>query len=177
MGFNFSPKLRLLSPIANLHRSIHFIFATNMNQNNLLHPESSINFFNQDISYVLRDKRKVVLWLLKCASAEQLMIGELNYIFSSDNYLLKLNKKHLQHNFLTDIITFPLQTGGITNADIYISVDRVKENAKSFGVSFKDEMHRVMIHGMLHLCGYKDKTETEVKKMRAMENKWLAKRW
>lgn len=138
--------------------------------------ESSINFFNKDFIYVLRNKRIISEWLLKCASSEKVIIGELNYIFCSDAYILKINKKHLDHNYYTDIITFPLQTGPVTNADIYISIERVKENAKNFGVTFTDELHRVMAHGLLHMCGYGDKTEREIKKMRMMENKWLAKR-
>ena len=100
----------------------------------------------------------------------------INFIFCSDEYLLGLNQAHLDHNTFTDIITFELSSKNQPLvADIYISVDRVRENARLFQVSFKEELHRVIFHGVLHLCGFKDKKPAEQKLMREMEGKWLSK--
>jgi probable rRNA maturation factor len=102
-------------------------------------------------------------------------IDTINYIFCNDAYLLEINKTYLKHHTLTDIITFPLyEKGSPISSDIYISVDRVKENAKLFGVSFKEEIHRVIFHGALHLCGYKDKSKGDSLLMRQMEEKYLS---
>lgn len=99
-----------------------------------------------------------------------------NFIFCTDEYLLELNQEHLNHNTFTDIITFELSPQGQPLvADIYISIERVKENARLFGVSFKEELHRVIFHGALHLCGYKDKKPGEQRVMRNMEAEWLGK--
>ena len=102
--------------------------------------------------------------------------GEINYIFCSDDYLHKLNVDFLNHDTLTDIISFDYSVGKELHGDIYISVDRVKENASDFKVSFDDEMARVIIHGVLHYCGYKDKSEDDEKMMRSKEDYYLAKR-
>ncbi|WP_240965766.1 rRNA maturation RNase YbeY [Pseudoflavitalea sp. G-6-1-2] len=105
---------------------------------------------------------------------EKKKAGELSFVFCSDAYLLEINKQYLKHNYYTDIITFDLsQTPGVISGELYISVDRVKDNAQNFNVSFKEELHRVIFHGALHLCGYKDKTEKEEALMRKMEDKYL----
>jgi probable rRNA maturation factor len=105
---------------------------------------------------------------------EEQKLAELQYIFCSDDRLLEINRQFLQHDFYTDIITFPLsEPGHPINGEIYISVDRVKENAAEFGSSIKKELHRVIFHGALHLCGYKDKTPKEEKQMRLLEEKYL----
>ena len=115
-------------------------------------------------------------FMFKLAKKEGYKLKSINYIFCTDSYLLKLNQDFLGHNTLTDIITFPLsKRGEDIEAEIYISVDRVKENASLFNTSFKEEFHRVIFHGMLHLCGYKDKSASEKAKMRQKENEYLIK--
>jgi len=104
-----------------------------------------------------------------------LKTGEINFVFCSDSFLLELNNKYLRHNTLTDILTFPDgDNKDIIGGDIYISVPRVRENAVELGELFEDELHRVMIHGVLHLCGFKDKTKLEKEEMRLMEDLCLA---
>jgi probable rRNA maturation factor len=136
---------------------------------------TSINFFAESTPFVLRDKTKIRSWLIKNTKKEKRSIGEVNYIFCSDNYLRKINKQYLNHDYFTDIITFPTseKKSNSISGDIFISIDRVRENAKSYGVRTNEELLRVMAHGLLHLCGYGDKTADEIKQMRAMENKWL----
>ncbi|HMT27674.1 MAG TPA: rRNA maturation RNase YbeY [Bacteroidia bacterium] len=137
-----------------------------------------INFFSENIPFTLTNKTLIRSWLLKCAKSEKQTISELNYIFCSDNYLKKINKQFLNHNYFTDIITFPTSPAGEKNisGDIFISIDRVRENAKTYGVRINKELNRVMVHGLLHLCGYKDKTSAEENKMREKENFYLEKR-
>ena len=102
-------------------------------------------------------------------------IHSLNIIFCSDDYLLSINQQYLNHDYFTDIITFDLSEQNEVTADIYISIDRVRENAKALGVSIKNELHRVVFHGALHLCGYKDKKPAEIKIMRAKEEGLLSR--
>jgi probable rRNA maturation factor len=109
-------------------------------------------------------------WLEQIAISEDKTIGELSFVFCSDEYLLKINQDHLNHDTYTDIITFDYCQDGLINGEIYISTDRVRENAVSFRESEINELHRVMSHGLLHLCGYPDKTEKESDIMRAKEN-------
>jgi len=105
---------------------------------------------------------------------ERTPLEQLQYIFCSDEYLLQINQQYLQHNYYTDIITFDLsEKGGPVSGEIYISIDRVKENARHFQVSFKQELLRVIFHGALHLCGYKDKTKKDQDAMRRAEDKYL----
>ncbi len=109
-------------------------------------------------------------WLLAIADSEGYELGELAYIFCSDNYLLKLNQDYLKHDTLTDIITFDYVSGKLISGDVYISLERVADNAKEFGVSEPEELLRVMAHGLLHLCGYKDKTIEDQTLMTKKEN-------
>ena len=105
---------------------------------------------------------------------EKTRLAQLQYIFCSDEYLLEINKQHLKHNYFTDIITFDLsETPDAVTGEIYISIDRVKENAQTYKVSFKQELLRVIFHGALHLCGYKDKSEKDEALMRKAEDKYL----
>jgi probable rRNA maturation factor len=105
---------------------------------------------------------------------EKKSLESLNIIFCDDNYLLELNRQFLEHDFYTDILSFRLSSSGKPLiAEIYISVDRVRDNAKNLGSSFKSELHRVVFHGVLHFCGYKDKSPSDILKMRSMEDKWL----
>ena len=144
-------------------------------------PET-IRFFRNEVKFRLSGATLIRPWLSKVARKEGRRIGELNYIFCTDEYLLDMNREHLGHDYYTDIITFDLSEGKrrkIASAepiigDIYISVDRVKENAESYGVSFIVELQRVMVHGLLHLTGYKDKTKAEKAAMRLKEDACLS---
>lgn len=144
----------------------------------------SINFFSRDIKFALKNKTAIKSWIKETIGQEQKSPGEINYIFCNDGYLLSLNKKFLKHKTLTDIITFDYSSvtnefpvlhpdEGIISGDIFISITRVKENAKKFNIFFEKELSRVMIHGILHLCGYGDKTEKEKKMMRKKEEEYL----
>lgn len=135
---------------------------------------SKINFHYEDIPFKVPASRETKSWLKQVAQEEDYSISEINYIFCSDSYLLEINKQYLDHHDLTDIITFDnSDTEGIIESDIFISVDRVKENAALFKESFEREIKRVMVHGLLHLCGYKDKTSDQKTKMRAREDHYL----
>jgi len=122
----------------------------------------------------LRDRVRLKSFLPSLFKKEKKQLAELQYIFCSDDYLLDINKQYLKHNYYTDIVTFDLsEEGQPINAEIYISVDRVKDNARSFGNTLKNELHRVIFHGALHLCGYKDKSRQDEKLMRKMEDQYL----
>jgi probable rRNA maturation factor len=114
-----------------------------------------------------------VSWFTKVCNHELRELGDLNVIFCSDEYLLEMNRTHLEHDYFTDIITFDYCDGDVVSGDLFISVDRVKENATSFGISFMDELHRVCVHGLLHLCGYGDKSVEEEIIMRTKEDEML----
>lgn len=129
-----------------------------------------VSFFNQSISFKLKEKTKLKQWIKAITEKEKHKLGQINYIFCTDDELLEINIRHLNHNTLTDIITFDYTEGKTIHSDIYISVERVNENAKKFKVTFDEELHRVMIHGILHLCGYKDKTKADAELMRKKEN-------
>ncbi len=137
----------------------------------------SVSFYFEDIRFRLLHRKALRAWLLTVIIHERKSSGMLNYIFVTDAYLLKLNKKYLQHNTLTDVITFDYSqpTEGISG-DIYISYERVRENAIAFGVKRQDELHRVMVHGLLHLLGYGDKTPAQREKMRQREDFYLSLR-
>lgn len=134
---------------------------------------SSIHFFVEDINFVLKNKRKIQKVLTILSEKEGKELGEISYIFCSDNYLLKINKKYLNADYFTDVITFDYCVGNKISGDIYISIERVKENSKIFSQSFFNETLRVILHGALHLCGYKDKKPKEEKIMREKENFYL----
>ena len=137
--------------------------------------ETPFNFFSENIEFAIDQEGDIVQWLIDIAGSENKKIQNIEYIFCSDDYLLEINKTHLNHDYYTDIITFPLSQDPI-EATIFVSIDRVKDNAKQFNQSFIDELHRVIAHGLLHLIGYNDKSEEESKIMRAMEDKVLAQR-
>jgi len=126
--------------------------------------------FNYETSFELKSEILLKNWIENVVADDDFSIGEINYIFCDDDYLHKLNVEFLQHDTLTDIISFDNTLGKLISGDIYISVERVRDNAKDFKVSFLDELHRVMIHGVLHYMGYKDKSEKEKIKMRNAEN-------
>jgi len=132
--------------------------------------------FNNLILSEVPVNKKVKNWIVKAILNENLKEGEVNYIFCDDNYLSELNIKYLKHNTLTDIISFDYTIGKIISGDIFISIERVKENAELFNTKYVDELHRVMIHGVLHYCGYKDKTDEEKIQMRSKEDYYLSLR-
>ena len=138
---------------------------------------------NFDITFHLADlsehpfaenEDKYINWLSNVAKSEHKTISSLTYIFCSDEYLLDINIKYLGHDYYTDIITFPYKEGNDIESDMYISIDRVKENAIEFGETFENELCRVMVHGLLHLIGYGDKNDDEIKIMRQKEEEYLA---
>jgi rRNA maturation RNase YbeY len=129
--------------------------------------------YNSENAFQVEKESQISTWLETVILNEQFKLGEINYIFCDDEYLLKLNVEFLQHDTLTDIISFDYSVGKIIQGDIYISTERVADNAKDFKVSFEEELLRVMVHGVLHYCGYKDKTDQEAKLMREKENHYL----
>lgn len=136
----------------------------------------SIHFFNEDINYTLRGKSNIRRWITETAKEENATAGEICIIFCSDGYLANINRKYLHHRNLTDIITFPLMDDdSIISGDIFISITRVRENAEKFGVGVENELHRVIIHGVLHLLGYKDASKEEKAAIRLKENYYLEK--
>lgn len=137
----------------------------------------SIYFFSEGISFTLKQKARIREWIGKVALHHGFTLGALNYIFVSDEHLLEMNKAHLQHDYYTDILTFPLESPDSRriSGDIYISIDRVQENAVTASVAFDDELHRVMIHGVLHLMGFDDHGNEE-KAMREREDHALTLR-
>ena len=130
----------------------------------------AISFNNQSISFKLKEKTNLKQWIKTITEKEKHNVGTINYVFCTDDELLEINIKHLNHNTLTDIITFDYTEGKTINSDIFISIERVLENSKKFKVTFDEEFHRVLIHGVLHLCGYKDKTKADAELMRKKEN-------
>jgi probable rRNA maturation factor len=135
-----------------------------------------ILFFSDGIPFVLPAKTEARLWLNRIARKHKKQIGQLTYVFVSDEQLWKMNKDFLQHNTYTDIITFDYTNHNTVSGELYISIDRVRDNARSFGVPVRDELHRVMAHGLLHLCGFKDKTTKDAAAMRKQEELALALR-
>lgn len=129
----------------------------------------SISFHSEDTNFILKDKKKIRTWIESIIKGENKTLGAINYIFCSDDYLLQINQEHLDHDYYTDIITFDYCENKVISGDLFISTDRTKENARNFSTSHKNELHRVMAHGVLHLLGYKDKTPKEAEKMREME--------
>jgi probable rRNA maturation factor len=137
--------------------------------------DTRVLFFNADVKFVLQKKDKLKKWLSALAKSHKKKIVSLNYIFVSDNFLLSINKKHLGHNTLTDIISFDYSIEKNTSivAEVYISIPRVYENALIFKKTKSNELHRVMAHGLLHLCGFSDKSKAEKLRMQNEEENAL----
>ena len=134
-----------------------------------------INYFFEEIDKV-EIHSKTSEWLKNLIQTENKKLGEINYIFCDDDYLLKVNQDYLDHDYYTDIITFDISgKGEPVSGEIYISADRVKDNAAQLRTTISNEIHRVIFHGVLHLCGYKDKTRVQQKQMRLKENQYLMK--
>lgn len=129
--------------------------------------------YNFETPLVFNNTNQITDWIHNVISKEGFDCGEINYIFCDDEYLLKLNIDYLDHDTLTDIISFDYTVGNLISGDIYISVPRVKENADLFNTSFENELHRVIIHGILHYCGYKDKSNVQKVIMRSKEDEYL----
>ncbi len=125
--------------------------------------------FNYETGFLLEDEAAYEKWCRSILAGEGKTLGEVSYIFCSDEYLHKINVEYLGHDDLTDIISFDYSVGNEISGDIFISIERVRENAEAFSVGFEDELHRVMAHGLLHYCGYKDKNEEDALMMRAKE--------
>lgn len=134
---------------------------------------SGLHIFTADINYTFRHKRKVYAWINSAIKEYRKKSGDINIILCSDQYLHEINLNYLQHDDLTDIITFDNCEGNIVNGELYISLDRVRENATSFGSGLSNELHRVIIHGVLHLLGHKDKSKSDQAKMRLEEDRLL----
>ena len=133
----------------------------------------SVSFHRENVS-LNADEKLIIKWLTNSVNSLGYSIGELSFVFCSDDYLRKLNIKHLNQDYFTDVITFDYSKEMSLIGDVFISTERVKENAKLFNVSFNEELFRVIIHGVLHLCGFKDKTKEEKAEMRSKENDFLS---
>jgi rRNA maturation RNase YbeY len=135
---------------------------------------SNVNFFYQDVQFTFANRRALKQLINKLFKLEQCVLSNLNIIFCTDKALLQINRDFLQHDYYTDIITFPInQSKASIEAELYISIDRIRDNAKTAAVSFKEELHRVIFHGCLHLTGYNDKSSQQIKKMREREDHYL----
>ena len=134
----------------------------------------AIFYHRQDTRFVFRDRRRVSAWIKECAGLFLKEIGDLSIVFCSDDYVLKVNRQYLQHDYFTDIITFDYSEGDVLAGDLIISTDSVKSNACEFGVMFHVELLRVVVHGVLHLAGLKDKSKIEAAEMRRAEEKCLS---
>ena len=135
-----------------------------------------VRYFTQDIDFVLKAKSGHREWLKAVAREENRRPGEISVIFCSDPYLLEINRKYLGHDYYTDIITFDYSEGDKVSGDLFISVDTVRSNSEFYSTEFKDEMDRVIVHGLLHLIGYDDHTDGQSAVMRSKENYYLEKR-
>ena len=130
--------------------------------------------FNYESDFILENEEAIASWLSAVIVSEKKKEGEINYIFCDDDYLHKINLEYLNHDTLTDIISFDYTVGNELNGDIFISVERVQDNATDFNVSFEEELKRVLVHGVLHYCGYKDKDEESESLMRSKEDEKIA---
>jgi len=137
--------------------------------------EENINFYSEDIEFSLPTPSLTYDWICNTIETESKQLRHLNFIFCSDAYLHKINLEYLDHDTFTDVITFPYSEGNIIEGDIFISIERIRENAEKFKVEFENELHRVIIHGVLHLLGYFDKTLEDQALMTKKENDYLAR--
>lgn len=132
-----------------------------------------MNYYKEDCSFHIRNRRAINAWIAAAIAAEGRKRGEIAVILCSDDYLLEMNRKHLNHDYHTDIITFDYSEGMRVSGDLFISIDTVRNNAREYGEDFLRELHRVIIHGVLHLCGYGDKSPDEAVVMRSKEDFYL----
>ena len=134
----------------------------------------SITYQSQDTNFSLKNRRLISQWIKTVIAKHNKQLGNVSYIFCSNSFILDLNQKYLNHNYFTDIITFDYCSDNIIEGDIFISVDTVKDNSTRFNTNFNDELLRVIIHGVLHLIGFNDKTKKQQKQMRSMEDEALS---
>lgn len=135
--------------------------------------ESGVYFTSHEVDYEPADPDRLIDWIADTIDAEGYELNRIDFVFCSDEFLLDINRNHLAHDYYTDIITFPLNDNPLL-AELYISIDRVAENAAGLNIPFEDELHRVMIHGVLHLCGYDDHEEEDIRVIRKKEEAYLA---
>ena len=135
----------------------------------------AIFFHTIDVEPRLKHKTALKRWINDCILAENKKTGNINIIFCSDNHLLEMNRTHLEHDYYTDIITFDFTYNNVISGDLYVSIDRIKDNAIKNSVTLENETYRVIIHGVMHLCGYKDKTKKDIEMMREKEAACLSK--
>ena len=133
----------------------------------------AISFFSEDTNYFIKNRRLLTSWIKSCIALEGKKCGDVSFILCSDKHLLSINRQYLKHDYYTDVITFDYSEGDSVSGDIFISVDTVKENSILFQKEFIDELHRVIIHGVLHLCGHGDKSDEDASKMRLLEDNSL----
>ena len=129
--------------------------------------------FNYETDFIFKEEQILKDWIMNVVQENGFEVGEINYVFCDDEYLHKLNIEFLKHDTLTDIISFDNTLGKLLNGDIFISIDRINDNAKDYKVTFEEELHRVMIHGVLHYMGFKDKSDDDKREMRNKENQAL----
>ena len=135
-----------------------------------------VSYFTEDITFPFKFKRLTSKWLKFVAHSEARRLGDISIIFCSDQYILDVNRKYLNHDYYTDIITFDYCEGDLLSGDLFISIDSVRENAAFYGTAFENELNRVIVHGVLHLIGYDDHTEEEIAQMRSKEDFYLLQR-
>ena len=135
-----------------------------------------VSYYTEDIKFSFKERRLTSRWLRLVAESEIRRLGDISIIFCSDNYILDVNMKYLQHDYFTDIITFDYCEGDRLSGDLFISVDSVRENAIEYGTEFEDELNRVIVHGLLHLIGYDDHSKNDIAVMRSKENYYLSLR-
>ncbi len=136
---------------------------------------AKVSFYYNDVQFTFKQRNALKGFIEQLFVKEKIKLTELTYIFCTDDYLLNINRSALNHDYYTDIITFDLSNDdSFTIGEIYISIDRVKDNANQLAIPFNQELHRVIFHGALHLCGYEDKSKADIVKMRSMEDKYLA---
>lgn len=133
-----------------------------------------VTYFFEDTDFKLKNKTKIKKWLKLVAESEVFSLGALSVIFCSDNYILDINQRFLQHDYFTDIITFDYSEGEKISGDLFISVDSVRENSIEYETEFEEELHRVIVHGVLHLIGYDDHTDEDIRTMRSKENYYIS---
>lgn len=136
----------------------------------------SVELFYEDVEIPGLDPEFFVSWFEKVTLEEEKVLGDITIVFCSDDYLLDVNRRHLDHDYYTDIITFDYSEWPVVSGDLFVSSDRVADNAKGLEIEFKEELDRVAVHGLLHLCGYKDKSDAEELVMREKEDYYLGKR-
>lgn len=134
----------------------------------------AITYHNNNCDFKFRDKRKVSAWIHRVIAGEGFTTGSISVVFCSDQVLLEINRQFLSHDYFTDIITFDYSADGLLSGDLMISTDTVADNAETLKIAFEKELYRVIIHGILHLCGYSDKTDNDERLMRSLEDKYLA---